>query len=204
MMLTPDPESNGLRPRGGPHLLPALRRAAQGLRPCGGPEGPRAALRRGRWPSAGSCGPAQGRKGPWRPCGGPEGPRVALSRGRWPSAGPRRTSRPCIGASASPLRRPDSLEPEMQQKLLHAIQTEDRMDERLNAKKAKLAELERFVALEERLLEVTARRRKEEEHRLETLGANVYQPRLVDPRSLRRKTLILAFDGLLVSIRTSA
>ncbi|KAL3694281.1 hypothetical protein R1sor_007932 [Riccia sorocarpa] len=162
--------------------IAALRRAGRAL----------AALRRGRWPSAGSCGPAQGRNF----CAALRRAGRAL-RGLAP--GPLAERR-----AASPLRRPDGLEPEMQQKLLHAIQTEDRMDERLNAKKAKLAELERLVALEERLLEVTARQRKEEEHRLETLRAEQYQPRLVDPRSVRRKTLILAFDGLLVSIRTSA
>ncbi|KAL3696142.1 hypothetical protein R1sor_010218 [Riccia sorocarpa] len=92
----------------------------------------------------------------------------------------------------------------MQQRLLHAIQTEDRMDVRLNAMKAELAELKRLMAEERRLLEETTHRRKEEERRFEELGANVYRPRLVDPRSVRRKTLILAFDGLLVSIRSSA
>ncbi|KAL3702211.1 hypothetical protein R1sor_020233 [Riccia sorocarpa] len=104
----------------------------------------------------------------------------------------------------APLRRPDVLEPEMQQRLLHSLQTEDQMDVRLNAMKAELVELERLVAEERCLLEETAHRRKEEERRLEELGANVYRPRLVDPRAVQRKTLILAFDGLLVSIRTSA
>ncbi|KAL3684084.1 hypothetical protein R1sor_002106 [Riccia sorocarpa] len=107
-------------------------------------------------------------------------------------------------ASLPPLRRPDVLEPEMQQRLLHALQTEGQMDVKINAMKAELAELERLVAEERRLLEETAHRRKEEERRLETLGANVYQPRLVDPESVRRKMLILAFDGLLVSIKSSA
>ncbi|KAL3696319.1 hypothetical protein R1sor_010395 [Riccia sorocarpa] len=78
------------------------------------------------------------------------------------------------------------------------------MDVRLKERKAELAELERFVAEERHLLEETAHRRKEEERRLETLGANVYQPRLVDPESVRRKLLILAFDGLLVSMKSSA
>ncbi|KAL3689117.1 hypothetical protein R1sor_015426 [Riccia sorocarpa] len=53
-------------------------------------------------------------------------------------------------------------------------------------------------------LEETTHRRKEEERRLEELGANAYQPRLVDPQAVRQKTLIMAFDGLLVSIRTTA
>ncbi|KAL3677893.1 hypothetical protein R1sor_020849 [Riccia sorocarpa] len=228
----------GLRPRGGPHILPALRRAASDH--CGPARGrkpreaesrawrPLAALCRGRWPSAGLAalrraasvprgpaaeplaerravkdpgGPAQGRYGPSRPCSGAAA-FCGSARGRISSAALERAT--LYFAALSPLRRPDGLEPEMQQKLLHAIQTEDRMDVRLNAKKAELADLERLVALEERILEETARRRKEEEYRLETLGANVYQPRLVDPRSVRRKTLILAFDGLLVSIRTSA
>ncbi|KAL3682958.1 hypothetical protein R1sor_000980 [Riccia sorocarpa] len=92
----------------------------------------------------------------------------------------------------------------MQQRILHGLQIENQMDVRISEKKAELAELERLVAKERRLLEETTHRRKEEERRLETLGANVYQPRLMDPRSVRRKTLILAFDGLLVSIRTSA
>ncbi|KAL3685893.1 hypothetical protein R1sor_003915 [Riccia sorocarpa] len=92
----------------------------------------------------------------------------------------------------------------MQQRLLAALQTEDEMDVRLNEKKAELVELERLVVEERRLLEETERRRKEEEHRLEELGANAYEPRLVDPQAVRRKTLILTFDGLLVSIRTTA
>ncbi|KAL3695764.1 hypothetical protein R1sor_009840 [Riccia sorocarpa] len=92
----------------------------------------------------------------------------------------------------------------MKQRLLAALQTEGQMDVKINAMKAELAELERLVAEERRLLEETAHRRKEEERRLETLGANVYQPRLVDPESVRRKLLILAFDGLLVSIKSSA
>ncbi|KAL3694211.1 hypothetical protein R1sor_007862 [Riccia sorocarpa] len=104
----------------------------------------------------------------------------------------------------APLKRADVLEPEMQQRLLHGLQSENQMDVRVSAKKAELAELERLVAEERRLLEETAHRRKEEQRRLEELGANVYRPRLVDPRAIRRKTLILAFDGLLVSIRTSA
>ncbi|KAL3676024.1 hypothetical protein R1sor_025972 [Riccia sorocarpa] len=174
---------------------------APGSRPCAGPLRPLAALCRGRWPSAGSRGPAEGRGGPWRPRTGAAA-FCGSARGRISAAALDRAA--LDFAAQSPLRRPDGLEPEMQQKLLHAIQTEDRMDDRLNAKKEKLAELERLVALEERLLEVTARQRKEEEHRLETLRAQQYQPRLVDPRSVRRKTLILAFDGLLVSIRTSA
>ncbi|KAL3697250.1 hypothetical protein R1sor_011326 [Riccia sorocarpa] len=78
------------------------------------------------------------------------------------------------------------------------------MDVRLNQQKTELAELERLVAEEMRLLEETAHRHKEEERRLEELGANAYRPRLMDPRVVRRKTLILAFDGRLVSIRTIA
>ncbi|KAL3683984.1 hypothetical protein R1sor_002006 [Riccia sorocarpa] len=129
-----------------------------------------------------------GRKGPARPCARLR--RVAVqTQGRSP---PRAL-----------LRRPDVLEPKMQQRLLHALQTKGQMDIKINAMKAELAELERLVAEERRLLEETAHRRKEEERRLETLGANVYQPRLVDPESVRRKTLILAFNGLLVSIKSS-
>ncbi|KAL3698121.1 hypothetical protein R1sor_012197 [Riccia sorocarpa] len=84
-----------------------------------------------------------------------------------------------VGSSKrrAPLRRTDVLEPEMQQRLLHALQTEDQMDVRLNAMKAELVELERLVAEEMRLLEETAHRRKEEERRLEELGANVYRQR---------------------------
>ncbi|KAL3690053.1 hypothetical protein R1sor_016362 [Riccia sorocarpa] len=185
-------------------------------RPCAG------AARRA--PGLRACDPTEGRKGPARPYAGAAGRAqglAVLQRAAKDPGGPvpepqpfaallgaaclqRLWKEPLLTLRLPPLRRPDGLEPEMQQKLLHAIQTEDRMDVRLNAKKAELAELERLVALEERLLEETARGRKEEEHRLETLGANVYQPHLVDPRSVRRKALILALDGLLVSIRTSA
>ncbi|KAL3680148.1 hypothetical protein R1sor_023104 [Riccia sorocarpa] len=133
-----------------------------------------------------------GRKGPARPCAGPIWPFAALCEA-------------LLGAaSLPPLRRPDVVEPEMQQRLLHALQTEGQMDVKINAMKAELAELERLVAEERRVLEETAHRHKEEERRLETLGANVYQPRLLDPESVRRKMLILAFDGLLVSIKSNA
>ncbi|KAL3689509.1 hypothetical protein R1sor_015818 [Riccia sorocarpa] len=92
----------------------------------------------------------------------------------------------------------------MQQRLLHALQTDNQMDVRLKERKAELAELESLVAEQRRLLEETTHRRKEEERRLEELGVNVYRPCLVDPRVVRRKTLILAFDGLLVSIKSTA
>ncbi|KAL3698354.1 hypothetical protein R1sor_012430 [Riccia sorocarpa] len=68
----------------------------------------------------------------------------------------------------------------MQQRLLHALQTDNQMDVRLKERKAELAELELLVAEQRRLLEETAHR-----------------------RAVRRKTLILAFDGLLVSIKST-
>ncbi|KAL3691085.1 hypothetical protein R1sor_004736 [Riccia sorocarpa] len=67
------------------------------------------------------------------------------------------------------LKRPDVLEPEMQQRLLAALQTEDQMDVRLSEKKAELAELKRLVAEERCLLDETTHRRKEEERQLEKL-----------------------------------
>ncbi|KAL3692822.1 hypothetical protein R1sor_006473 [Riccia sorocarpa] len=63
-----------------------------------------------------------------------------------------------------PLKRTDVVEPEMQQRLLAALQADDEMDVRLSQMKAELAELERLVAEERRLLEETTHQRKEEEH----------------------------------------
>ncbi|KAL3696053.1 hypothetical protein R1sor_010129 [Riccia sorocarpa] len=120
------------------------------------------------------------------------GPRAGLR----PRAGPRIGLRSCAWAAslrgraqglAAPPRaahgphgpaRGQVLEPEMQQRLLHALQTDNQMDVRLKERKAELVELERLVAEQRCLLEEIAHRRKEEERRLEELGANVYRPRL--------------------------
>ncbi|KAL3698337.1 hypothetical protein R1sor_012413 [Riccia sorocarpa] len=116
------------------------------------PRGPAQGLAKG-------CGPAQGLVQARGPALGPP-----------PCTAPRRAAQDPHGPAPRALRGAASpagevLEPEMQQRLLHALQTDNQMDVRLKERKAELAELERAV---------------------------------------RRKTLILAFDGLLVSIKSTA
>ncbi|KAL3695975.1 hypothetical protein R1sor_010051 [Riccia sorocarpa] len=89
----------------------------------------------------------------------------------------------------------------MKQRLIAALHAEKEMEQGIATKMAELAELDEKVADAKRRLEDLSKERADDEREVITTAPVGFHPQLVNPTVLRRKTLILGFDGLLVSIK---